>query len=78
MEGLPEGLRHFMVCFDHGARRLWVRPTPTDPTTRFVDVMGGRTLPEGEYHACVGIRKNSPRVRVREVVDGDGDLGGRF
>ncbi len=68
----------FTLCFDHGARRLWIRPTPTDPTTRFVEVKEFKTLPEGEYHACVTLSSANNRVRVRDVVDGDRDLGGMF
>ncbi len=83
VQGLPTRLSHFTLCFDHGARRLWILPTPTDPITRFVEVMEGRTLPvrtlpEGEYHVCVALIRTDNRVCVREVVDKDGDLGGRF
>ena len=78
MQGLPDNLHHFTLCFDHGARRLWIRPTPTDPTTRFLDVMGGRELPEGQYHVCVTLWNNTTRVFVREVGETEGDLGGRF
>ena len=78
VEGLPSKLTYMTLCFEAETRRLWILPNPTDPTTRFLDVMGGRELPEGQYHACVGLHNATARVRVREVSETEGDLGGRF
>ena len=78
VQDLPRWLRHMTLCFEAHTRRLWILPNPTDPNTRFVDVMGGRSLPEGEYHMCATLIRSNVRVRVRHVSETEGDLGGRF
>ncbi len=78
VEGLPNELEHMTLCFEAATRRVWILPNPTDPTTRFLDVMGGRTLPQGEYHLCVTLWDDSCRVFVRQVSETEGNSGERF
>ena len=68
VEALPLHLRHLTLCFDTEARRMWIRPNPEDPTTRFVDLMNGVVMTEREYTLFVRISDTSV-VRVREVED---------
>ena len=78
VEGLREELAHMTLCFEAETRRLWILPNPTDPTTRFLDVMKGRSLPQGEYHLCVTLWDDSSRVYVRQASETEGNLGERF
>ena len=58
---------HFAMCFDNTTRRLRFRKNPTDPATRWFDVMGDKTLPEGQYYACVASAR-SQSVCIRDVT----------
>ncbi len=59
---------HFAMCFDNTTRRLRFRKNPTDPTTRWFDVMDDKKLPEGQYYACVMTTDHRKHISVRHVT----------